>query len=262
MKKILLISIFALLSFAGRASDTLTVRQVYNFSVGDTFDYQTTTFNYDFNINTVTYSRQVINQKAWGSIQDTIIYNNSWIITNLDSIAILQMHGFDSLGLTVVYFDTTSYSGYLSNRLSMGGIDVANNYTVTAGLGLTREISYSVSSNPNFPNFTDKKLIYFSNGNQSFGIPYYILAGVNDLTNTPTITLYPNPTSDQLHLSISDASHHYQFILTDLFGSELLSQPITDKETTLNISHLASGLYTWRLTSDNAMIKTGKVVKE
>jgi dipeptidase len=91
MKRILL-SFFILLSLSqAKASDSLTVRQVYSFNVGDTFDYRQTVANYDYNLFTTTYSRVVISQKYISPLQDTFIYNNNWVITNLDSIALSQI---------------------------------------------------------------------------------------------------------------------------------------------------------------------------
>ena len=75
--------------------------------------------------------------------------------------------------------------------------------------------------------------------------------------------LYPNPTSDQLHLSISDFNgSNYQLILIDILGQEVYYSPVKESETTHDISRLASGIYTWRLITDNTIISTGKLIKE
>lgn len=91
-----------------------------------------------------------------------------------------------------------------------------------------------------------------------------LLTGINEnLERQTTIYLYPNPTSDHLHLSFPGAqlcSAH--LTLTDLLGQTVYSSAITDPETTHDISSLPSGIYTWRIVSDNTILKTGKLVKQ
>jgi hypothetical protein len=50
--------------------------------------------------------------------------------------------------------------------------------------------------------------------------------------------------------------------MTDILGQEVYSLPVTQSETTHDISKLSAGMYTWRVVADNNIIKTGKVVKE
>ena len=110
MKRILLL-LFILISLSKvKASDTLTVRQIFNFNVGDTFDYA---YNFSFSggFNSRTYSRFVITSKTTSIGNDTITYtrkqlypaiaNDVLVYTNLDS-SVFQI------------FDTTSRSQYLS----------------------------------------------------------------------------------------------------------------------------------------------------
>jgi hypothetical protein len=101
-----------------------------------------------------------------------------------------------------------------------------------------------------------------------------LLTGISNITSGNSIHLYPNPTTDLLHLSFSDAgAYNTKFIITDILGQDVYSSPVTQSETTHYISKLSAGIYTWRVvspqtpkgglnTSDVEIIKTGKVVKE
>ncbi|MCW3126316.1 MAG: hypothetical protein JWO03_1974 [Bacteroidetes bacterium] len=91
-----------------------------------------------------------------------------------------------------------------------------------------------------------------------------LLTGLSDLDeDKPAIHLYPNPTTDILHLSLPDAGKYNRHLtLINLIGQEVYSSPISDTETTYDISNLPSGIYTWRINTDQGIIKTGKVVKE
>jgi hypothetical protein len=111
--------------------------------------------------------------------------------------------------------------------------------------------------------------LYSSNGAYGKCFPLAI-ANIN---SNPQIHLYPNPTSDQLHLSISDMNGpNYQLILTDILGQEVYSSPVTQSESIHDISGLSSGMYMWRVgpqipeggfnTNRLSIIKTGKVIKQ
>jgi hypothetical protein len=271
MKKILL-CLFILLSLSqARASDTLTVRQVYSFCVGDTFDYSEVTNNYDYNLFTTSFARVVISQVYISPGQDSFIYNNNWVITNLDSIAVYQIDtGYYHMTTQVSFFDTSSFWGRNSNRIGFPNADGGTYSNVTDSLGLTIS-GYSMASTINSGYYTDtyeKRLIYFSDGHRSFGTPYYdqyayLHLGILNQDIVNSIHLYPNPTTDQIHLSISEVNGpDYQLFLTDILGQEVYTSPVTQSESTFDISNLSQGIYTWRLMENNSIVKAGKIVKE
>lgn len=141
MKKVILFIFIVIAFINAHASDTLTVRQVYSFSVGDTFDYREVTNNYDYGLFTTTYSRLVISQAYISPAQDTFIYNNNWIITNLDSIAVYQLDTgrpiLTSFPPQISFFDTSSFSGYNSNRIGFPNADGGTYTNLTDSLGVT-----------------------------------------------------------------------------------------------------------------------------
>ena len=262
--KSMLLSFFVLLSLSeARASDTLTIRQVFNFSVGDTFDYAQTRINYDLNIHSTQYNRLVISQKQISPSQDSIIYNGHWVITNLDSIAVLEIDTVTNPAPSFDFFDTTSYIGRNSNDVTTSYFERGSSYIATEGLGETYSSSSSIANDGGRYNSNVTQLIYYSNGTTSFGTPYYIIAGLNDMRATPNIRLYPNPTTDQIHLSISDMNgSNYLLILTDILGQEVYTSSVNQSESAHDISNLSQGMYTWRLVGNNCIIKSGKIIKE
>jgi hypothetical protein len=58
------------------------------------------------------------------------------------------------------------------------------------------------------------------------------------------ITLFPNPTNDQLTIrrSVNSLSHH-SYVIEDSYGRKVLEGSFEDSEETLSIGHLAPGLY-------------------
>jgi hypothetical protein len=90
-----------------------------------------------------------------------------------------------------------------------------------------------------------------------------LLTGISNIAGNQLINLYPNPSTGQVLLSISDASpYNAQLMLSDILGQAVYSSPISSSESTHDISSLSAGIYTWRLMQNNTIIKTGKIVKE
>jgi hypothetical protein len=205
MKRILL-CLFILLSLSqARASDTLTVRQVFNFNVGDTFDYK---ISYVASgINAVPYNfhfRRFVVIDKWSSANtDTIFYSMVQLYPNY-SIDTIYAANIDS---TIVYFDTTFCSfcnNFRVDSLPDGRID--NTFRgITLGAGILIEhgmgigiIELQIQGGDNEPfdaGFeSDSLLIYYSKGTDTFGTPYYNqTTGINILSNIPQIHIYPNP---------------------------------------------------------------------
>ena len=272
MKKILL-SVFILLSLSqAKASDTLPIRQVFNFNVGDTFDhvsYQTASGAPSL-IYWHSYYRLIVTQKFSYTTSDSIGYvlyyidnsssspNDTVIYTNPDSPSTI-LYFTDTLCTKSMSIGTSIWDSSF-NLLTQGCFELLSNKRYEKGLGLTYSLTRDMG------NFTDTydSLLYYSKGNTHTGTTYYNQPnGINDISNSSNIIVYPNPTSDQLHLSFIDArSYNAQFIITDILGQEVYSSPVSQSETTYDISRLSAGIYTWRIVEDNAIIKTGKVVKE
>jgi len=60
-------------------------------------------------------------------------------------------------------------------------------------------------------------------------------------TETNTITIYPNPASDLIHITSDREMREISFY--NYLGQEILSRTIKEKDYSMNVSHLAAGLY-------------------
>jgi hypothetical protein len=174
-----------------KASDTLTVRQVYSFNVGDTFDFSESFSSSDIGVASVSYSRKVLHQKVYSIDLDTIYlafdlfqYGSAAgieidTITNLDSAAVsqIQIQVYDTSCTLYFHTDTTTYPHYLSNSLGIGCFESDANYIVTKGLGLTQSGSGSIGANGSGADTYLEKLIYYGNDSVRYGTPYYIADG-------------------------------------------------------------------------------------
>lgn len=302
MKRLLLfLFVFAYYSQV-KASDTLTIRQIYNFDVGDTFDYYhfTAISNSSANICNDTiircYQRNIIISRvdALDSITYVIseTFNNypfsnptmsleTVILTHLDSTLLdtavlwynsVNHHSFPFLNIgdrrqsqqfytyqDIINWDT--FGVFLYSKNTRSPISNYNESWYYNKLGMTYYSEYDVDGD-GFPGNSFYQLVCYSKRNVHACGPNY-LAGINDLANSANVRLYPNPASDQLHLLVTNAGQlNARFVITDMLGQELYCITVINDDNTLNISKLSKGIYSWKLVSENNILKVGKVIKD
>lgn len=228
MKRILLL-LFTILSLSqAKASDTLTFRQIYNFNVGDTFDYKLTYSEvlgifHEVPLSGYNFQRCIIKGKIASADSVTYIMSflpsyhlfDTLVYTHLDSTILLDTLAHGSWQFTIginscdsVYneidvvdaIDETFYKRQYSPRLgaiyTMGGF----NYP------------------PTDQSTTDTTLIYFHTANAQCGTPYTIANNSSALHYTPIpedcavwnkeAGYYPYPYS--LYEQIRTGAKHYQ----------------------------------------------------
>lgn len=100
---------------------------------------------------------------------------------------------------------------------------------------------------------------------QGVQLPYEISIATS-VPNTEYIQLkcsvYPNPTSDYLILSIeTDTFKNMKFYLYDFVGKPLLNKMITSDKTEIQMGVYPSGTYILKITDNNKDIKTFKIIK-
>jgi Secretion system C-terminal sorting domain len=70
--------------------------------------------------------------------------------------------------------------------------------------------------------------------------------------NTALFTLYPNPASTAINISITDAAKANAYIIYDVTGKTLLQGSLNGNTPSVNIEGLASGSYLIKIWGDNA----------
>ncbi|MBS1596375.1 MAG: T9SS type A sorting domain-containing protein [Bacteroidetes bacterium] len=283
MKKTLLL-VFSLLSLSViKASDTLTIRQVFNFEVGDTFDYEQTVYNECVGLYSGSAMRRVVTQKTYSTNQDTIYYQyavsfpsstipfsgNIFIrssafdtITDLDSFAINLTRPINppgnSAGCGAAQYDTTTYFSNVSDRMVIGCFESSDLVLLTNRLGVT-DLDAVGGGDPCGGNGNRTRLIHFGNDSVRYDAPL----GLSDQGTATYHGLYPNPAADKVYVTLpsSGATGSY-LVITDLFARTVYRSDILSDQNPIDISTLSSGLYLWRLESDHGTIQTGKIVKQ
>ncbi|HEX4850220.1 MAG TPA: T9SS type A sorting domain-containing protein, partial [Puia sp.] len=90
---------------------------------------------------------------------------------------------------------------------------------------------------------------------------------VDNLKSNESISLYPNPAHDMVHLRlISDSTGTVRVNLYDLNGrlvhAEEMSKPASFMDNTLNIARLAGGMYTVQAVIGNNKVLVAKLIKQ
>ena len=105
-----------------------------------------------------------------------------------------------------------------------------------------------------------------SNGSVSAGVQqaFTITAttGVDETNFNLDVSVYPNPTTDLLVLSINELTEDYSYQVIDLAGKRLTNGQLRNNQTQLDFSSYASGSYYVNIiTNQNKQIKTFQVIK-
>ena len=111
--------------------------------------------------------------------------------------------------------------------------------------------------------------IDFSTGNngslyQGVQQPYEIFSTLgNDILNINLkLIAYPNPTTDQLVLSIENIQgKKYYYQLYNIKGKSLLYDKRVDNKTYINLNRFPFNIYLLSIIENNAVIKTFRIIK-
>jgi hypothetical protein len=78
----------------------------------------------------------------------------------------------------------------------------------------------------------------------------------------PIISIYPNPFNDFINIEIEDASQNniHEMRIFNNIGQEIIYTSIIQKSQTIDLQNLPAGIYSYRLSDSNSLIKTGRIV--
>ena len=216
----------------------------------------------------------------------------------LGTETLLTIDGIKQISFTTSENDASSYNNRYSivfvgtlpvkkinvTAVQLKGSEVAVNWSV---IGATNVVSYKVQHSSNGIDFNDLTTVPAS-GKTSYsytdikgieGINYYRINAVDEtgvvtysdvakvaLSNVPQISVNPNPvTDDRFNLQLSNlASGKYTIKLTDILGKQVFSSQIshaggTSVYTVASV-HISGGTYILTLVGDNGSSYLTKVV--
>lgn len=268
------LALFTLNIFFCKANDTLTVAQVYNFSVGDTFDY------YWYDPVAIGYQRIIIQNIYYSGNNDTLflaeqtiypspVQNNTLALTNLNDYEIYTDTVCDSASYLMPHSDSYLYSintGSSYNGKTVNGVMGYcgyDNYDNLFAEGLGNVYSYSQLNNSDGdpPLYYSINLIYYSKVDERWGTPYTI-AGINNIQQQIFISVYPTVNSGDFQVVTEDDADKMQLTVYDVYGRGVKVEDIYGGKNQIHMPGIASGVYLWNVTNPSGLIRSGKIIIE
>lgn len=193
MKHLLLLLFIIFCSIISRANDTLTRAQIYNFNVGDTFDYETQYTlaypgsppcieEYD---DTIAYYRYAISQVYYSQDSDTLFIVRNCVYPLAQHFDTLVL---DSLNYLEVYIDTnglhcshasfgfnatSSYNNLPVNSVAAGCANTIN-FQYCPGIGAVYSSNIPLAIEESAEIMDGTSLIYYHQGTVVWGTPYTV----------------------------------------------------------------------------------------
>lgn len=92
--------------------------------------------------------------------------------------------------------------------------------------------------------------------------PYDISITVGLNEKTIGLSAFPNPTNDQLNLSISGfTTQQYVYQMFDASGKLVKNDKVSSSTTSINAQQLTPGVYILSVLENNSIIKTFRIIK-
>lgn len=191
--------IIAFCFLGSRANDTLTLAEVYSFSVGDTFDYKgayVNTIGYQDYLREY-YFRLIISEMNYSADMDTLVitYNDPNGYISYDTINGLSrkaIYSIDSMfpGTNQCQYhysiQNSPFSSRPTNEIQEACFERGSHYRYGYGLGKMYH-RYGHGNGADGFEAQEVELIYFSNSDTTIGTPYNIANG------SPLIQFVPLP---------------------------------------------------------------------
>lgn len=174
----------------------------------------------------------------------------------------------DNLFLNTYYFitenDTSKYNLTLDNNYSVLYNTFTKNEINPISKDLNLEFFHRVENE--ISNSFSKKVLNISHEPSGSTELFYTDLETTSITgiNNSIFSIYPNPTTDVLHIEIGDtkAFEGYRYRILDLIGKEVYSELVKNALTEIPLKTLgATGMYQLEVVdSNNTIIQTNKIV--
>ena len=137
-----------------------------------------------------------------------------------------------------------------NNTVSSGGVASGSGGSATYSIG---QLDYMTASG--------------SGGSATLGLQrpleIVVVSGVKETAVQLNASVYPNPSSDFVNLTISGAEIKLMsFELTDVAGKQLVQRKLTSATSTIQLKEFAAGTYFLKVNNNGAALKTFKIIKK
>ncbi len=282
MKTKLLLFFLLTLSFTASAQSIMTFRQVYDFSVGDKFQFSGTSFPFPSFPNA---QRTTIMGKYFSANSDTVFYieyHDDYVIwsdgdsvhndfttftdtvfyTELDTTTLAaasyilsdpNVHDFDTINLFSVEYCDSLVNGY---SYIVGWFEPPS-YKVVYGKGLGRVDNYF--DDPSEFYGYETKMFYYEKNGVGCGTPDTLTTAVST-KKLADINMYPNP-ANRYFVVESKGDKILKMSIYNSRGKLMDSQNINKNRMVYQCGSFRSGIYFIRLITREKIVVKKLVVK-
>jgi hypothetical protein len=177
-------------------------------------------------------SSDTVNDSQWHHYVGTISTSNSEVKSYLDGIP----------------EDTTSFSG--APKPAFGNLQIGR---------------FSSVYDQNFIGNIDDIRIYnrvlLASEVDSLYQQSCVFTDISSLKPEISFSVFPNPSTNIFTLK-NNSNHSLQFTLYNSLGEIIIDKTLIDNTSTIDLSASSDGIYFYKLTSENNLIKTGKLIKQ
>lgn len=285
MKKIFIIILTTTLYFSLNAQELMKIGDVFNFNIGDEFQFTTTGTTVSGGNIPPNAERISIIGKYYSTGQDTLFfiqYHNSYsselvfegephleyhfwtktdtvLYSNLDSSIFYYDAGFQ-LNQYIIHSSELCDSLVNGCSYSVGPGFENDNIINEYGNGLGHSYSYFYSGQGHY--YTHHKLFYYKKGDISCGSPDLTTVGiVEPLKEIADFYIYPNPIKSIINLQNESSQDNFQCSLLNPMGQSIMTMELRGKTNRINVNHLSRGTYYLNIKTDKKTT-TLKLIKE
>ncbi|MCG2612189.1 T9SS type A sorting domain-containing protein [Flavobacterium sp. SM15] len=187
-----------------------------NFYIDQNWDEQTTTW--------INSKRVTFNYDGANNIQSKV--TEDWVGTDWKNSS-KQINTYDGNNHLIHYL----FQGW-DEALSAWKSSSQYNMTNNANGYLEQQISQTWNENSSI--WENQQRVTYT---------YQPTMGVNDLVFANGIAVYPNPASDMIRIQTKNFAENKAYAVFDQFGRPVVRGALNGEETTVNINHLAKGIY-------------------
>jgi hypothetical protein len=87
-------------------------------------------------------------------------------------------------------------------------------------------------------------------------------AGISENSVSENVLISPNPTNGLLNISFNTLPQNTKIELYNSIGALVLTKEMSNKNNTINVSELSSGIYFMKVLEENNLVAVKKVVRE
>ena len=217
-----------------------------------------------FTNNVTKYDTVIVKTNVFDTVKvtkyDTLTITNN--VTKYDTI-IVKTNVFDTVKVTK--YDTLTVKNNIYDTVKVTKFDtitITNNVTKYDTVKVTKFDTITVTNN-----VTKYDTVIVNKTNYDtvsiLKIKFKLTTGIH-ANQLSSLSIYPNPTSDVLHIEVPDAKllEGYRYRILDALGKEVYNQLVTQTTTEIPLKTLgAAGIYQFEiLDAKNASIQSNKIV--